>query len=158
MFLYSRVRKNSHLALGLRAVNKVAQGLERVGLISLSQERLRKADHLNPLADIPDFTEVAAQAGFRIARIRYYTPFVGAVVENLLVRLAEGVLSRRSAGRREASDVEGLRAARLEAKQRIERRGTTYAVLRALTWLMKLDILLFSRIQSGPFFALLVKE
>ena len=28
----------------------------------------------------------------------------------------------------------------------------------ALTWLMKLDILLFGRVPSGPFFALLVKE
>lgn len=158
LFLYTHVRKNSRLALGLRAVNKVAQGMDRLGLISLSQERLRKSDHLNPLADIPDFQKVAAEAGFRLARIRYYTPLVGAVVENLLVRLAEGVLSRRSGGLHQASDVEGLRAARLEAKQRIARRGATYGVLRMLTWIMKLDILLFGRIRSGPFFALLVKE
>ena len=34
----------------------------------------------------------------------------------------------------------------------------TYAALRALSSLMKLDLLLFGRITSGPFFALLVKQ
>ena len=170
LFVYTHVRKNSPLALGLRAINNVARGFERLGLIDLRQERLRKSDHLNPLADIDDFQRIAAEAGFRVARIRYYTPLVSALVENLLVRLAEGILARRAARRFTSSgnsssgdqvrpdEAEALRAARLEAKRRIERRGPTYAALRALTWLMKLDILLFGRIRSGPFFALLIKE
>lgn len=160
-FVYTHARKNSRLALGLRAINNVAKWLDRVGLISLSQERLRKSDHLNPLADIADVRAVAAGAGFAVQRIRYYTPLVGGVVENLIVRLAEGIMSRRatkSGGEREQRDVEGLRAARLEAKRRIAQRGPVYAGLRALTWLMKLDIALFGRIESGPFFALLVKK
>jgi SAM-dependent methyltransferase len=169
MFIYTHARKNSRLALGLLMVNRLAHGLDHLGLIDLSQEGLRKSDHLNPLADIEDFRRVAGLSGFRVMRIRYYTPLVGAVVENLLVRIAEGILARRAA-RRPAStssrpdpqvggrDTHGLRAARLEAKRRIERRGPTYAALRALTWLMKLDVLLFGRVQSGPFFALLVKE
>ena len=164
LFLYTHVRKNSPLAFWLRGVNRLAQGLNRVGLVSLSQEHLRKTDHLNPLADIGDFERVASDAGFRIARIRYYTPVVGAVVENLLMRLAEGVLARRAAKSGSSSsgdrslDAGSLRAARLDAKQRIGRRGPSYAALRALTWLMKLDIVLFGRVRSGPFFALLIKE
>jgi SAM-dependent methyltransferase len=162
LFLYTHVRKNSPLALGLRAINWIAMGFHRLGLIALGQEHLRKSDHLNPLADIPDFERVAAEAGFRVARIRYYTPLIGGLVENLLVRLAEGVLSRRAAKRLPSSgaadSTEPLRAARLEAKQRIAQRGPTYAALRALTWLMKLDILLFDRIRTGPFFALLVND
>jgi SAM-dependent methyltransferase len=162
LFIYTHARQNSPLALGLRAINRLAQGLDRVGLITLSQERLRKSDHLNPLADIPDFEQVAAGAGFRVARIRYYTPLVGAVVENIVVRLAEGTLARRAARRLASSgahhDAEPLRQARLEAKRRIAQRGPVYAALRALTWLMKLDILLFGRIKSGPFFALLINE
>ena len=55
-------------------------------------------------------------------------------------------------------EVEGLRTARLEAKQRIEQRGAVYHTLRALTWVMKLDVALFGRVESGPFFALLAKE
>lgn len=162
VFVYTHVRKNSPLALGLRAINGVTRGLERLGLIDLRQEHLRKADHLNPLTDIEDFHRVVAEAGFRVARIRYYTPLVGGLVENLLVRLAEGVLVRRAARKRDASfsnaSGESLRAVRRQAKARIARRGPTYATLVLLTKLMKLDLLLFGRIRSGPFFALLVKD
>jgi SAM-dependent methyltransferase len=102
VFVYSHVRKNSWLAGGLKAVNRLARRLERIGWIDLRQERLRKSDHLNPLADIPDLEAMVGRAGFRIARIRYYTPLIGAVVENLLMRLAERALGRR-AGRREGA-------------------------------------------------------
>jgi len=166
LFIYTHARKNSRLALGLRYVNRVARWLDRRGVIDLRQERLRKSDHINPLADIPDFRAVAREAGFRVADIRYYTPLVGAVIENLLMRIAEGMMARRAKRRLPPSssstgaepDADGLRAARIAAKERIGRKGPVYAGLRALTAVMKLDILLFSRIETGPFFALLVKE
>ena len=94
VFVYSHVRKNSWLAGGLKAVNRLARQLERVGLVDLRQERLRKSDHLNPLADIPDLERVVGDAGFGIARIRYYTPLIGAFVENILMRMAERALAR----------------------------------------------------------------
>src|SRR5204863_9491971 len=100
MFIYTHALKNSPLALSLRLINRIAHALDRVGLIDLRQEGLRKSDHLNPLADIDDFRRVAGLAGFRVARIRYYTPLVGGIVENLLMRLAEGVLARRASRRR----------------------------------------------------------
>ena len=99
LFVYSHVRKNAAIAKGLRAINALARGLERVGLIDMTQERLRKSDHLNPLADVPHLEAVVARAGFRIARIRYYTPIVGGFVENILFRMAERLLARRAAGR-----------------------------------------------------------
>lgn len=161
LFVYSHVRRNSRLAGGLKAVNRFARWLERRGVVDLSRERLRKSDHLNPLADIPDLEQVAGAAGFRIARLRYYTPLVGAVVENIFMRIVETWLSRRAA--RRAGGTSGLddgaaREARTAAKRRVNRRGPLFAALTAVTWLMKLDILLFGRIRSGPFFALLVKE
>jgi ubiquinone/menaquinone biosynthesis C-methylase UbiE len=181
MFVYSHVRKNSWVAGGLRLINRLAKRLERAGAVDLSQERLRKSDHLNPLQDIPDLITVVGEAGFRIARIRYYTPLVGGLVENVCLRVAERWMARQSApppgtsastsasheagagadGRATPSDEErgrALGAARAAAKQRIARRGPIYAGLRALTVAMKLDVLLFGRITSGPFFALLVKD
>ncbi len=89
LFVYSHVRRNSRLALGLRFINWVAGLLHRAGALDLTQEHLRKSDHLNPLADIPDLERAVGEAGFRIARIRYYTPLVGGVVENIMVRTAE---------------------------------------------------------------------
>jgi len=48
-----------------------------------------------------------------------------------------------------------MKIARAEGKQRVAASPATRAALRALTMAMKLDLLLFGRIESGPFFALL---
>jgi ubiquinone/menaquinone biosynthesis C-methylase UbiE len=164
LFVYSHVRKNAPIAAGLRWINRFARQLERLGLIDMRQERLRKSDHLNPLRDVPELEHVAREAGFRIARIRFYTPIVGGFVENILLRLAERAMSRRAARRlsgtlsAEDADRQAIRDARSAAKQRIASSRTTYAALRTLSAAMKLDLLLFGRIMSGPFFALLVKD
>ena len=182
LFVYSHVRKNSRVALGLRAINRAARILERAGLVDLSQERLRKSDHVNPLADIPDLEGVVRDAGFRVARIRYYTPLLAGVVENILLRVAERWLTRRAQrkaavrasdgparrGTRGSGDAcaknevagshDAARVARNAFKARIARGGPTYFVLQMLTWVLRLDIVLWGRVRSGPFFALLVKE
>ena len=103
LFVYTHVRKNAPIAAGLRWINALARRLERRGLMDLRQERLRKSDHLNPLADIPELRRVAADTGFRIKRIRYYTPLVGGFVENILMRLAEKRLADRAKGAKGAA-------------------------------------------------------
>ena len=173
LFVYTHVRRNARIAVGLRWINKLAQRLDRAGMIDLRQEHLRKSDHINPLADIPELRRVAAETGFRIKRIRYYTPLVGGFVENILLRLAEKRLAdgaRRAnapgtaggtgatgADRAETalSDEAALKRARAEGKRRVAESGPTRALLGALSVAMKLDLLLFGRIESGPFFALL---
>ena len=163
LFVYSHVRQNAPIAGGLRQINRLARWLERRGLVDLARERLRKSDHLNPLADIPDLERTVAAAGFRIERIRYYTPLIGGFVENILVRAGEHWMAKRAArngaaaGRAiDANDA--AREARATAKARVSRGGPAYAGLRAVTWVMKLDLLLFGRVRSGPYFALLRRE
>ena len=165
IFVYSHVRKNSWLAGGLKGVNALARGLERIGLVDLRQERLRKSDHLNPLADIPDLERTVGQAGFRIARIRYYTPLIGAFVENIAMRMAEraiGVWAARSTppGTTAPQDLdqqrtEEARLARTSAKRTLAAKGSLYRLLRVITALMTLDVWIFGRVRTGPFFALL---
>ena len=99
LFVYSHVRKNAPIAAGLRWINGLARQLERIGWIDMRQERLRKSDHLNPLRDVPELEQVAHDAGFRIAKIRFYTPIVGGFVENILMRVAERAMARRAARR-----------------------------------------------------------
>jgi len=129
----------------------------------MRQERLRKSDHLNPLADVPDLERVAEACGFRIARITFYTPIVGGFVENIMMRVAERAMAKRAARRLEPgvsaadADARAVREARTAAKAQIARSPTTYGVLRGLSLAMKADLLLFGRITSGPFFALLEK-
>jgi SAM-dependent methyltransferase len=163
LFVYTHARKNARIALGLRWINALGTRLERMGFIDARQERLRKSDHLNPLRDIPELRRVAAESGFRLRKIRYYTPLVGGFVENILTRMAETHLAKRaqraadhSQGR--MTDEAALKAARAEGKDRVARSAATRALLGMLTGAMKLDLLLFGRIESGPFFALLERE
>jgi len=167
LFVYTHVRKNGWLAGGTRMVNRFAAFCERRGWLDLNQERLRKSDHVNPLADHDDLARVAAECGFTIERITYYTPIVGAFIENVLVRIAEKSLARRAerarangaaatAKHHEVSD-EARKEARRTAQARVRQGGALYGALVMLSWIMKLDVLAFGRVRSGPFFALLRK-
>jgi SAM-dependent methyltransferase len=164
LFVYTHVRQNGPLGVGVRWVNRLAHALERIGLLDLGQERLRKSDHVNPLVDHDDLARAAAECGFRIDRLTYYTPILGAFVENVLARMAEKGLARwyRSGSRRESSDpaatVTGGREARMRAQATVRRGGLVYLGLRALSGLMMLDVWLFGRVKSGPFFCLLRKR
>ena len=165
LFVYSHVRKNSRLALGLRAINGLARWLERLDLLDMRQERLRKSDHLNPIADVPELYRVVSDAGFQVSAIRYYTPLIGGFVENILMRTAEHSLAKRAARRLAgegaaagAPQADAIREARTSAKARLSRGGPLVSAMRGLTSVMKLDVILFGRITSGPFFAVLVKD
>lgn len=161
LFVYTHVRKNGWPAIGVRMVNRLARFCERLGLLDLRQERLRKSDHVNPLADHDDLARVAAESGFRIERITYYTPVLGSFVENVLARMAERFLARRavrkSSGNATDEHAAGIREARTSAQARVRRRGPLYWGLMTLSTIMKIDIVLFGRVRSGPFFALLRK-
>ena len=167
LFLFSHVRQNTWIALGPMLIHHLAFGLDRIGVLDLSMERLRKSDHLNPLATIADLRHVADESGFRIEKLRYYTPLFGGLFETLLVPLVERVenlvarwWTRATSTSREADSAptSTVRSTRLAIKRRIARRGVTFMVLSALTKVAMLDIILFSRVRTGPFFALLVKK
>lgn len=160
LFVYTHVRKNGPMAIGVRLVNTLAHGLERLGLLDLRTERLRKSDHLNPIADHEDLHRVAAACGFTVDRITYYTPIIGAFVENILMRMGEQWVTRRA--RRRAGGVvddkgAAVREARKDAKARLRTGGAMYWALRGFSALMYLDVLLLGRFRSGPFFARLRK-
>jgi SAM-dependent methyltransferase len=158
LFIYTHVRKNGPLARGVRAVNHLAAVIERAGLIDLRQERLRKSDHLNPIADHDELRRVVGECGFRIERLTFYTPIVGAFVENVLARMAEHWLATRAKrGSREMTSTDAVRVARTSAQARVRQRGLTYRVVQASSAVMKLDVTLFGRFRSGPYFALLKK-
>ncbi len=158
LFVYTHVRKNGPIAQGVRLVNRLAHLCERAGLVDLRTERLRKSDHLNPLADHDELRRVAAACGFTVDRITYYTPIIGAFVENILMRMAERLMARRARATHQATDEGGaIKAARKTAKARLRAGGPLYWSLRLVTGVMWLDVLLFGRLQSGPFFARLRK-
>lgn len=163
LFVYTHVRKNSWIAAAPRLIGRISRALDHIGLIDLRHERLRKSDHLNPLVDHDDLRRIAAECGFRIDRIRYYTPLVGALTENVFLRIAERWMVSRAARDRGGEPAspqsnDAFRVARRNAKRVIARGGFVYRCLVLVTWLMRLDVLVLGRIRTGPFFAVLAKE
>jgi SAM-dependent methyltransferase len=161
LFIYTHVRKNGWPASGVRLVNRFAHLCERAGLIDLRQERLRKSDHLNPLVDHDDLGRVARICGFEVERVTYYSPIIGAFMENVLARIAEKWLAQRAARTLPAGTANdtsaAVRAARRSAQARVRKGGALYWGLRGATAVMALDVWLFGRVRTGPFFALLRK-
>ena len=157
LFVYTHVMQLSPLAPLLEGIYGVARALERAGLADLTIDRLRPTDHLNPLRSRQHLDEVAARAGFRVARFCYYTPILSRVAESILVPVAAHAFARRRS-KTAAVDGPSLRHARVHAKERLAQRGIMYRALQVMTWIVMLDVTLLGRVRSGPFFALLVKE
>jgi SAM-dependent methyltransferase len=157
LFVYTHVMQLSPFAPVLAAIAGVSRAIERAGLSDLTVDRLRPTDHLNPLASRAHLDQVAARAGFRVDRFRYYTPILSRIAESVFVPVAAHVLARRTSNAA-GIDSAAIRTARLEAKRTLARRGIMYRALQAMTAVVMLDVRVLGRVRSGPFFALLVKR
>jgi SAM-dependent methyltransferase/uncharacterized protein YbaR (Trm112 family) len=154
LFVYTHAMESSRLAGFQRAVNRLARRLGQRGLIDHEREALRKSDHRNAIRSHEHFEALCAQAGLRVAERRYYNVVLKALVEDLGLRLLEQ-RRRRRAGSAEPAQGPGP-AVRVGDRPGPGR--TALAVARGVTWLLKLDVVLFGGIRTGPFFGLLVPE
>jgi SAM-dependent methyltransferase len=148
LFVYTHAMESSALARFQRGVNRLARRLGRAGLIDHEREAMRKSDHVNAIRSHEHFEALCAEAGLEVAQRRYYNVVFKAVVEDLGLRLYEQARRREpavaSGGSSRASATEPRRPGRL-----------ALAAARALTWLLKLDVVLFGGVRTGPFFGLL---
>jgi ubiquinone/menaquinone biosynthesis C-methylase UbiE len=153
LFVYTHAMESSRLARFQRLVNRLARRLGQAGLIDHEREALRKSDHKNAIRSHEHFESLCAEAGLRVAERRYYNVVLKAVIEDLMLRLYEGARRRRgSTGHvAEAGGAGGATA----AVHPPQAGRATLALALALTWLMKLDVVLFGGIRTGPFFGLL---
>lgn len=149
LFVYTHAMESSRLAGFQRAVNRLARRLGAWGLIDHEREALRKSDHLNAIASHEHFETLAKAAGLAVTERRYYNVVMKAVVEDLLLRLYEHRRRRKPRTSTPPSGG-GPEPARRSAPGRL-----ALALGLALTWLLKLDVVLFGGIRTGPFFGLL---
>ncbi len=156
-FIYSHVMMSSRLASFQRGVNRLVQWLDRRGLVDNRPERQRKADHRNALRSYEQLEALVAETGFRIEKIRYYNVMFKAIFEDLLLPLVEHNLWRRRSSRKQAGrpDGETGETAAEMAPSRPNVGRWAHGPLAMATALMKLDVALFGRIRTGPFFLLL---
>jgi ubiquinone/menaquinone biosynthesis C-methylase UbiE len=153
LFVYTHAMESSRLAAFQRAVNRLAARLGRAGLIDHEREAMRKSDHRNAIRSHEHFDRLCADAGLRVAERRYYNVVFKAVVEDLGLRLFEQWRRRRPP----AAAASGAHATATHAPSPGRPPSALLlAVARALTWLLKLDVVLFGGVRTGPFFGLLV--
>ena len=155
LFVYTHAMESSRLARFQRAVNRLARRLGERGLIDHEREAMRKSDHVNAIRSHEHFDALCAAAGLVVTERRYYNVVFKAVVEDLLLRLYEqrrrGAASPRDGGASPHAHLD-QRPAGMDARPPGR---LLLAVAQALTWVLKLDVVLFAGIRTGPFFGLL---
>jgi SAM-dependent methyltransferase len=151
LFVYTHAMESSVLARFQRAVNRLARRLGQAGLIDHEREALRKSDHVNAIRSHEHFEALCAEAALDVVERRYYNVVFKAVVEDLGLRLYEQARRRKP---RPPEATRGRSAESLGA--RLKPPGAlARAAARALTWVLKLDVVLFGGVRTGPFFGLL---
>ncbi len=151
LLVYTHAMESSSLARFQRGVNRLAGWLGRQGLLDAERERLRKSDHRNAIRSHEHFEALAREAGLAVRGRRYYNVVLKALIEDLGLRLFEQL--RR--GPRKRTPAAGVVAGPADAPAARPYGRLPVAIGRALTELLELDLLLFGRIRTGPFFGLL---
>jgi len=155
LFVYTHAMESSRLAQFQRAVNRLARRLGERGLIDHEREAMRKSDHVNAIRSHEHFDALCARAGLAVTERRYYNVVFKAVAEDLLLRLYEQ-RRRAAATTATANSVHASPDAHQSPTVPPRPPGRlVLAVAYALTWVLKLDVVLFGGIRTGPFFALL---
>ena len=154
-FVYSHVMMSSRLASFQRRVNRLVDWLDRREILDNQPERDRKADHVNDLKSYDQLFRLVEETGFRVEGIRYYNVVVKALIEDLLLPVVEHNFWRSAPGTEDASREApaGQGAERVGERPNVGR--WAHPPLALATALMKLDVALFGRIRTGPFFLLL---
>lgn len=154
LFVYTHAMESSKIASFQRAVNRVAKGLGKVGLVDSEKEAMRKEDHVNAIRSHEHFDALAAGAGLRVVDRRYYNVVVKAVVEDLVLKVIQQAQSRRAAPERGGADARpGAPSSHVVGRPAPG--PVASFVARALTGALALDLALFGRVRTGPFFGLL---
>jgi hypothetical protein len=145
--------ESSSIASFQRGVNALAKRLGRMGLVDSDKEAMRKSDHLNAIKSHEHFDEIARSAGLRVQERAYYNVFAKAVVEDLALKMVEQRSRKNAAGagvekpkdRAAASHIVGRPAPSASAR----------FIARGLTQVLMLDVALFGKVRTGPFFGVL---
>jgi cyclopropane fatty-acyl-phospholipid synthase-like methyltransferase len=153
LFLYSHVMMSSRVAVFQRSVNRLVRWLDSKGLVDNEPERERKSDHRNVLRSYEQLDTVLEQTGFKIAKIRYYNVIFKALFEDLMLPLVEhNFFAPKPSPGNGAHEPAGNHHHE-STKPDVGR--WAHAPLTLASYIMKLDVALFGRVRTGPFFLLL---
>jgi len=152
IFVYTHAMESSKIASFQRGVNTVAKRLGRLGLVDSEKEAMRKSDHINAIRSHEHFDEIAKSAGLKVRERVYYNVFAKAVVEDLALKVLEQ-RSRKKAAASGALTTEKAAAGHIVGRPAPS--ASARFVARGLTQVLMLDVALFGRVRTGPFFGVL---
>ncbi|MBX7184189.1 MAG: class I SAM-dependent methyltransferase [Vicinamibacteria bacterium] len=154
IFVYTHAMESSKIASFQRGVNHLAKRLGRMGLVDSDKEAMRKSDHINAIRSHEHFDEIAKSAGLRVKERAYYNVFAKAVVEDLALKVLEQRQRKKAVGAPSNAEARD-KAAGSHIVGRVAPSSSALFVARGLTRLLMLDVALFGKVRTGPFFGVL---
>lgn len=160
--VFSNTRERSRLQPLIDASRRLGQWFVRRGVYDFEREARRKSDHVKALTTFEEVAAALERAGLRVVEVRFWNTVITSFVEHVLMKLGEVLLARGPRATPGAGATQGAGTQReIVARQRLRRRLTprspVYWALAALTWLMELDVRVFGRLRTGPYFVLAEK-
>ena len=154
IFVYTHAMESSKIASFQRGVNTFAKRLGKMGLVDSDKEAMRKSDHINAIRSHEHFDEIAKSAGLEVKERVYYNVFAKAVVEDLALKVIEQRSRKKSSGMPSSVETKD-KAATSHIVGRPAPSASARFLARGLTSVLMLDVALFGKVRTGPFFGVL---
>jgi ubiquinone/menaquinone biosynthesis C-methylase UbiE len=154
IFVYTHAMESSKIASFQRGVNRLAKRLGKMGLVDSDKEAMRKSDHINAIRSHEHFDEIAKSAGLEVKERAYYNVVAKAVVEDLALKVIEE-RGRKKNGAALASEKPKDAATTSHIVGRPLPSASKRFIARGLTRVLMLDVALFGKVRTGPFFGVL---
>jgi ubiquinone/menaquinone biosynthesis C-methylase UbiE len=176
---FSNTKEMSRLQPLIDASRRLGQWFVKRGVYDFEREARRKSDHVKALRTFEDVQAALERAGLRVVEVRFWNTVITSFVEHVLMKLGEAAIASRSsaptesapAERASAETADGVQREMVQTSQGTQReivarrrirhqltpRSPVYWALSALTLLMELDVWLFGRLRTGPYFVLAEK-
>lgn len=156
-FIFSNTRERQTLARVMAPQQAVTRWLARRGMVDFTRDDWRKSDHVKAIRTYEELRKVFEQSGFAVKRIAFWNGVFQGWIENVVMKLGEGYLSRKARGQGKLEQQANARAAVRSAMTTAQ--GNKYRVpLEAASRVMQLDISLFGSLRAGPYFILVEKS
>ncbi|MBA3943102.1 MAG: methyltransferase domain-containing protein [Herpetosiphonaceae bacterium] len=163
---FSNTKELSHLQAVIDASKRLGQWFVNRGVYDFEREARRKSDHVKALPTYEDVRAAMERAGLRVIEVRFWNTVVTSFVEHVLMKLGEALLAHKRRPAQPHTDHgethggEGTQreiVARRRIRKQLSPRSPVYWGLYLLTSLMELDVILWGRLRTGPYFILVEK-
>jgi ubiquinone/menaquinone biosynthesis C-methylase UbiE/uncharacterized protein YbaR (Trm112 family) len=154
-FIFSNTREKQTLAPLMAPQKAVTRWLSRRGAVDFTRDDWRKSDHVKAIRTYEELRAVFEQHGFAVKRVAFWNGIFQGWIENVIMKLGEGYLSKKSRGQ---TKLEQQVNARANVRATMKTKGKYALPLEMASKLMQLDITLFGGLRAGPYFLLVEKQ